>query len=276
MKRLLLGMLGCLFATVTLADGVRAVQERVEDSMLVTGTIGVTPQGTVLGYTLDHPEKLPPAVGQVVGETLPRWTFRPVLSDGRPVAAKATMSLRLVARPLGGGKYKVVVHSAYFGDPSEGVKPVKTARVLYPRSIARDRISATVYVLLRVDRSGRVVDAATEQVNLQTIADDEVLKRYRKLFAEASVKGLSQWTFTPAAPSDPAPYRVVRMPVAYSVWPEKNVEPYGQWRAYVPGPVQPVPWLDDDKLLTGGADALPGDGIFGPSTLSLLTPLDPG
>lgn len=275
MKRLLYGVLGCLFATMALAGGLKSVRERVEDSMVVTGTIAVTPQGTVLAYALDQPEKLPPAVSQAVSETLPRWTFRPVLRDGKPVASKARMSLRVVAQPIGGGNYRVIVHSAYFGDPDADFKQVRSVRIIYPRPAIRERIAATVYMLLRLDRSGKVVDAAAEQVNLQAIADDQTLDRYRQLFAEASVKGLRQWAYTPADPSDPAPYRILSMPVTYSVGPGTR-EPYGQWQAYVPGPTQLVPWLDDQTLLTGGADALPGDGLYGPAILSLMKPLNSG
>ena len=261
MKRLLYGVLGCLFATMALAGGPKSVRERVEDSMVITGTIAVTPQGTVLAYALDHPEKLPSAVSQAVSETLPRWTFQPVLRDGKPAASKARMSLRVVAQPIGGGNYRVAVHSAYFGDPGVDVKPVRTVRIAYPRPAIRERLAATVYMLVRIDRSGKVVDAAAEQVNLQAIADDRTLERYRQLFAEVSVKGFRQWIYTPAAASDPAPYRILSMPVNFSVNPGAQDAPYGQWQAYVPGPVQLVPWLDDEKLLTGGADALPGDGL---------------
>jgi hypothetical protein len=48
-------MLGLLPVGSALAEGPRAIRERVEGSMVVTGSIGVTPEGAVLGYTLDHP-----------------------------------------------------------------------------------------------------------------------------------------------------------------------------------------------------------------------------
>jgi hypothetical protein len=279
MKRLLSGILGVLLAGVTLAGGIRSVRERVEGSMVVTGTIGVTPQGTVLGYTLDHPEKLPPVVADVIGKNIPHWTFRPVLQDGKPVAAKAKMSLRVVASPIADGKFQVALRSAYFGDESAGIRMVSSTRPRYPREAIRDRADGTAYVILRIDRAGRVADAFAEQVNMRVLAEDAELARLRTLFAESSLKALRQWTFTPADPTDHEPYRVVRVPVSYEVSEQGHLptrEVYGQWQSYVPGPVEPAPWFDSDKMLSGGGDALPGDGVYGPSALSLLTPLDHG
>lgn len=279
MKRLLSGMLGLLLAGSALADGPRAIRERVEGSMVVTGTIGVTADGAVLGYTLDHPEQLPPVVADVIGKDVPNWTFRPVVQDGKPVAAKARMSLRVVATPVGDGKFQVGIRSAYFGDESAVIKKVQTVQPRYPRAAIEDRASGTAYVILRIDRAGKVADGFAEQVNLQVIAGDAELDRLRKLFAESSLRALQQWTFTAADPSNREPYRVIRIPVRYQVS-EFGHRPtpigYGQWEGYLPGPVEPAPWPDQDKLLTGGGDALPGDGVYGPPALSLLTPLDRG
>ena len=280
MKRLLLGMLGLLLAGSVSAGGLLTVRARVEGSMVVTGTIGVTPQGTVLGYTLDQSEKLPPVVVEVIGKTVPGWTFQPVLQDGKPVAAKAKMNLRLVARPLGEGKYQVAVRSAYFGDEEAAAKEMVVTRTKprYPREAIQERFSGTAYAILRIDRAGHVADAFARQVNMRVLADDKELERMRKLFAEATVKALQQWIFVPAEPADRKPYRIVQVPVSYEVSEAGHLpfrEVYGQWQSYVPGPTEPAPWFDRDMMLTGG-DALPGDGVYGPSSLSLLTPLDNG
>jgi hypothetical protein len=279
MKRLLAVVLGLLLAHAAVAGGLRSVRERVEASMVVTGTIGVTPQGTVLGYALDHPEKLPPVVVDVIGKNVPAWTFQPVLEHGKPVSAKARMSLRMVARPVGDGKFAVAIRSAYFGDRSEGIKAVSTRQPRYPREAIQERAGSTTYVVLRVDRAGHVADAFAEKVNMRLIATDVELDRLRKLFAEASLKALRQWTFTPAASTDQEPYREVRVPVSYEVGGLDNLpvrEAYGQWQGYVPGPEQPAPWFDKSDALAAGTDALPGDGIYGKPSLSLLTPLDHG
>lgn len=280
MKRLLLGMLGLLLAGSLLAGDVRAVRARVEGSMIVTGAIEVSAQGTVLGYALDHPEKLPPVVVSLIAKSLPAWTFQPVLRDHVPVAVKTSMSLRLVAKPIGGGKYQVGVHSAYFGDQSAGIElvgPRPSPR--YPREALQERASGVTYVMLRIDRAGHVADAFVEQVNMRVLASDEELDRTRKLFSEASLQALRQWNFSPAGPSDHGPFRVVRVPVSYELTDRGRLlspEVYGQWQSYVPGPLALAPWVDQDSALTGGVDAFPADGIYGPSQLTLLTPLDHG
>ena len=278
MKRWLLGTVGCLLAGTALAGGPRAVREQVEASMVVTGSIGVTPQGTVLAYTIDHPEKLPPLIVDLIGKDLPRWTFQPVLLDGKPVSAKAGMSLRLVARSAGDGKFQIGVRSAWFGDPGQGIKKDRMDPPRYPIQAVRGRVEGTVYLALRVDREGKVADAAAEQVNLRVIAGDNEMKHWRDLFAKATVEAAKAWTFTPAEASDHALYRDVKVPVAYglSAGPIARRPVYGQWETYVPGPLEPVPWSDADRMLTGGVDALPDDGVYGAPSLSLLTPLDHG
>jgi hypothetical protein len=246
--------------------------------MVVTGTIGITPQGGVMGYTLDQPEKLPPVVAEVIGENIPRWSFEPVLREGKPIAAKTRMTLRLVARPMGSGKFQIAVRGAYFGDQGLVAKTVKAAQPRFPREAIRNRLDAWVYLALRIDRAGNVADVVAQQVNLRVIANDNELDHWRKLFATATVDAVRQWTFTPADASDHGPYRVVRVPVVYRISegssPRKPA--YGQWESYVPGPLEPAPWLDADKQITDAADALPGEGVYGPSELTLLTPLDRG
>jgi len=273
MKRLMVGMAALLMAGTALAARPGDLQKQVEASMLVTGTIGITPEGTVLGYTLDQPERLPPVVSDVVLKNVPRWTFKPVLKDGKPVAAKTKMSLRLVAHPAGNGNVTVGIKSAYFGDDSADMRTVHSVMPRYPRQALHDRVGGTVYVLLRIDRTGKVVDAIAQQVDLQELAGEDLLKHWRDLLAGASLDAVRQWTFTPAAPGETAAYRYARMPVSYAVGPSRPAA-YGTWESYLPGPLEPQPWSDNDVMLSGGADALPGDGVYGKQSLSLLTPLD--
>jgi hypothetical protein len=276
MKHLLSGMLCLLLAGPALASG-PSVRERVEESMVVTGTITVAPDGTVGGYTLDRPERIEPIAAQVIGKNIPRWAFEPVLHEGKPAAAKAKMNLRLVAKPLGDGKFAVSISSAYFGEADSSMKRDMSARPLYPMRAIYARVEGTVYLMLSIDRTGKVNDAVAEQVNLRVIASDMVLQRWRKLFAESSVAAGRRWTFAPAAADDAEPYRVVRVPITYQLHRMGALvsDTYGQWVGYVPGPIEPAPWFDTDKMLTAGHDALPEDGgIYGKPSLSLRTPLD--
>ena len=115
MKRLLLGLLCILLSGVVLATAEEDVAKRAEASMLVTGSIVVAPDGSVQSYAVDHPEKLPSVVAGLVGKDLSRWRFAPVLLDGKPVAAKAPMSMRVVASKRDDGNYNIGIRSAYFG-----------------------------------------------------------------------------------------------------------------------------------------------------------------
>jgi hypothetical protein len=279
MKRWLLGLgMGCLVLAGAASAAGPSARDRMEASMLVEGTLGVTPTGTVLAYSLDQAEKLPPAVVQTIAKAVPRWTFKPVLVDGKPVAAKAKMHLRLVASPLGDGSYRVAIRSAYFGDESSTItRNGKGTPPRYPLDALRGRIEATVYLLLRVDREGRVADAIAQQVNLNVAGSERVLSKWREVFAEPSLRAARTWTYSAAGPSDPD-FRVLRTPIVYHLQevngPERHA--YGQWEGYVPGPLAVAPWFDADTMLSGGADALPGDGTYGAPSLSLLTPLGPG
>ena len=276
MKRLLLGLLCLLLAGAALASG-PTVRERVEASMVVTGTIKVAPDGTVAGYTLDRAERIAPTVIEVIRKAVTRWTFEPVLLDGKPVIAKARMSLRLVARPIGEGRFEVGIRSAYFGEADHAMKRDMSTRPRYPEPAIYKRVQGTVYLALRIDRAGKVDDAFAEQVNLRVITSDTRLKRWRELLAESSLAAARHWTFAPAAADDARRYRVVRVPVAYALHEMGSSEPdlYGQWVGYVPGPIEPSPWFDADTMLSGRSDALPEDGgIYGKPSLSLRTPLD--
>lgn len=274
MKRLLMGWLVLLLAGSAIG-GSPAPSERIEASRLVDGTIGITPTGTVLAYTLDRPERLQPVVKEAIAKSVPQWTFRPVLLDRKPVAAKAPMHLRLVASPRADGAYDIHIASAYFGDQSSSVmQRGEKVAPRYPAPALRARLGGTVYLLLRIDRDGHVAEAIARQVNLGAHASERVLTQWRALFAESPLRAARQWTFSPAATGDPA-YRIVTAPVRYELH-ELNARPkdaYGQWESYVPGPVEPAPWFDADNLLSAGTDAVPADGIFSEPSLRLLTPL---
>lgn len=276
MKRLLLSLAGLLLCSAALAAGPAAVRKRVEASMLVTGTIEVAPDGTVQGYTLDRAKDLPPVATDIIGKNIPHWTFQPVLLAGKPVAAKAKMSLRLVAKPIGNGDYTVSVSGAYFGERNTSLKRDMSERPRYPQAALHARVAGTVYLLLRLDRAGKVQDALAEQVNLTAIDSDNGLDHWRQVFATSSLDAARHWTFAPAQASDQATFRIVRVPVVYHLeaWGQTPPDTYGQWQGYVPGPIEPAPWFDADKMLSGGADALPGDGVYDKPSLSLLTPLD--
>jgi TonB family protein len=281
MKRWLIGLFCVLLSSAALAAGPAAVRKRVQASMLLTGTIVVAPDGSVSSYAIDKPEKLPPMVTGLIAESIPKWKFEPTLLDGKPVAAKAKMSVRFVAKPLGDDKYSVGISGTEFGQnvPGESITYKNRVAPTYPPQAANSRISGTVYLLLRVGRQGQVQEAVAEQVNLVVVDSDEELERGRKMLANSALAAARKWTFN--LPTSGAhmndEYWVARVPIAYDLMsgPLRD-DDYGKWQPYVPGPKQPVPWMDDQRLLSGSADALPDGGLqpLEEDGLRLITPPD--
>jgi hypothetical protein len=281
MKRFLMGLFCVLLSGVALAAGPDAVRKQVQASMLLTGKIVVAPDGSVRSYAVDNAEKLPPAVTSLIANNVPKWTFKPTLLDGKPVAAEAAMSFRVVAKPLGDDKFSINISGADFGHgkPGESISYKHRVNPGYPSEAAHSGVSGTVYLLLRVGRHGQVVDAVAEQVNMTVLGSDAELERWRQALANSALRAAKQWTFNPPTSGKDldAEYWVARVPVNYNLrrFGESSSDEYGQWQSYVPGPRQPVPWFDDKQLASTSADALPdGDIQQVDQGLHLTSPLN--
>ena len=282
MKRLLLLLpLYGLLAGTALAN--RSTE--VEASTLVTGTIVVAPDGHVRSYAVDQPEKVTPAVLALIGKYVPTWRFQPVLVEGKPVTAKAVMSLRLVARKTTHGDYTVRISGASFGHGAPNAQlTYKNRRAIpsYPRELVREGVGGTAYLVLKIDSQGRVANAAAEQVDLTVKGDNVQMRRWREILASSALEAAAKWTFnTPASgQSAAANYWFARVPVTY--WLHRVDGPddtlrYGQWHAYVPGPRELIPWLNPAVVASGSADAVPENGIQPlDAGLRLATPLTGG
>jgi hypothetical protein len=137
-------------------------------------------------------------------------------------------------------------------------------------------MEATVYLLLRLDRPGHVADAIAQQVNLNVTGSERVISRWREVFAGPSLGCGENAGLFRGRPGRP---RLSRAADSDRV----SVERAGRTRAprlravggLCTGPVTVAPWSDADAMLSGAADALSQDGIYGEPTLSLLTPLGP-
>src|SRR3546814_4280506 len=75
--------------------------------MLLTGTIDIEHDGSVSGYALDQPEKVPDYVASLLDRRVAAWQFEPTVHDGRAVAVRSPMSVRMVARPVGEDGFEV-------------------------------------------------------------------------------------------------------------------------------------------------------------------------
>lgn len=268
MRNWFVGVLCMGLCAVAVASGPGGVRKRVQASMLLTGTIVVAPDGSVRSYVIDHADKVDSHAIALVNGFVPKWTFEPVLRGGHPVLAKARMSMRLVAKPVGDGDYAMSIVGTHFGQsiPGEEISYKERAAPLYPLQAARGHVSGTVYLLLRVGRQGQVEDAAAEQVNLAVVAGDQDMRQWREILARSALVAARKWTFNVPTTGEHRneSHWIARVPVNYSMSHEyeSRADRYGKWESYVPGPRELVPWVQDKQLLSGSADALPGDGLY--------------
>lgn len=265
-----------LVAGATHALGPGGVRKQAEASMLVRGTLDITPDGRVSSHQLDGADKLPSGVVKLLAERIAQWQFEPVLVDNRAVPARSPMQLRLVAK-RDGDNYLLRIAGATFGAPPEGEWPSsqgKLAPPRYPKEAAYAGVSGTVYLVLRVGRDGRVEDTVAEQVNLRFVASEGAMTRWRALLANAAASTAKDWKFSPPTRGEEvdAPFWSVRVPVDFTF--DMKEGKAGEWLAYVPGPRQPVPWRtwDDARL---SPDAVAAGGVYPdrPTGPRLLTPL---
>lgn len=256
------------------------VRKDAEASMVLTGTVEVNPDGSLHGYTIDRREQVPPEVVAIVDKNITRWTFK--LSAPVTDVVSTKMSLRLLAKPAGEGKFAVTVSGASFGDndgrngETVSYKSHDPAPA-YPRAAVDARVSGTVFLLLRIGRDGLVQEGVAEQVNLDQYGTANEMRLYRKLLADAALQAAQKWTYNPPTRGKGVddPYWQVRIPVRFNLLPfgERPKDDYGHWHGYIPGPRQTPSWISQ-TLLSEAPDAMTGDGLHaGSSLLRLATPL---
>lgn len=280
-RDLMRAWLACAALVATLpamAQSVGEVKKTVEASMLVNGQIEITPQGAVKSYALDKEGELAPEVKQLLSKAIPLWTFDPVERNGKAVAARSKMNLRLVARQVEADRYEMSIRSAQFdGDPQPGetvgndtMRPPR-----YPKTAAQHGVGGTVYLLLQVGRDGKVKQAAAEQTNLRVVDREQNMRKWRTLLETAAIESAKHWTFVPPTKGESANDASwqVRIPVSYWVGIAKIPEDT-EWQSYVPGPRNVIPWAVPTKAEMG-VDA-GGEGQLSQvgAGLQLKTPLN--
>lgn len=260
--------------------GVDDVAKTVQASMVVTGIIAVNPDGSVYGYSLDHRDELPAEVVKLIGNTLPQWEFNPVDVDGKPARARARMSLRIVAQQAQPKHWAASIKGAQFAKDvagSNGMCPPgaclsydHVTLPTYPLRMveAHSHVAGTVYLMVAVDRDGRVANAAVRQVDLQRTSISSQMDRWRHAFAAATLKVIHQWTFHVPTAGDPPKggHWVLDIPMEFNAKYDGRMimadAGYGQWNVYVPGPVHSIPWVKtgtDAVAVYRNADAIPND-----------------
>ena len=289
-------LLGLVLPILAFAHGgVDAAKRSVQAGMLVTGMIAVNPDGSVYGYSLDQKDKLPAAVVQLVAETIPSWKFTPVVEDGKPVLAKALMSLRVVAYQDEPKHFVASVSGAAFGqdaaESDDSCRPGacltyrdRSKELIYPVNLMQSGVSGTVYLVVEVNRQGRVAQAAVRQVDLRKLADATMLKRWSEQLGQASLEAARHWTFNIPTVGEGAKSNqwFVEVPINFELTVQgQQPKGYGQWDAYVPGPVNPIPWYPYESSHVAsnhGSDAIPNGTVpfVADPRFVLLTPASGG
>lgn len=282
--------LALLAATTAFAAGPAEVREQVEASMLVTGTLVIEPDGRVSTWDLDRREKILEPVVELIGKAAGSWVFEPVVVDGEAVRAKARMSLRVVATPHDDDNFQLTIRSGHFGDDAmsaqERRKAAATDRArslrmsppAYPAAALSAGVRGTVYLVVRINRDGRVEDVFAEQVNLRTIGSEREMERMRQMLARPALAAARRWTFSIPTTGEDADndYWSLRIPVQYLLYDEK--EPgYGEWQAYIPGPRHKAPWSKRELRPDESPDAMVAGRVYQEGReMKLLTPLGEG
>jgi hypothetical protein len=270
---LVLVLMALCIVTTAQAGNANVARKQIESSLLVTGTITVAPDGSVLTHTLDPTDALGGELSKFVDGSIEKWHFHPVVVDGKVVTAKVPMSLRLVARPADDGNMNVTIASTYFGRreelpaTSDVQRRARLAPPQYPQGALSVGGKGTVYLILQVGRDGSVMNVGAEQVNLKVLGTDEQMAALRKQFTEASVLVAKRWRFVPPTTTAAANEDswLVRVPVSFVLGSEKAAKrlKVGSWDSYVPGPRNmDMPWAHEQLRTAGSPDALPENGVY--------------
>ncbi|MGY0651952.1 energy transducer TonB [Luteimonas sp. A537] len=288
MGRIWIGLASVLLAAAvfTFPAGASTMLKRTEASMLVTGSVVVEPDGRVSTWEVDQRDRLPAEVVRLVGQTAPTWRFEPVLVDGEAVRARAPMSLRVVVKALDEGSYQLSIRSGHFGDDATAGAGAGTDRVTslkmgppaYPERALREFVRGTVYLVLRINRAGAVEDVFAEQVNLRTAGSEAEMKRMRALLSRPALAAARNWTFRIPTTGEDADAEgwSLRVPVDYMIG-DESAPAYGEWQAYIPGPLQRAPWSGRELRADEGPDAMIAGRLYQEGAgMKLLTPLAEG
>jgi len=213
--------------------------------MSADGEVQIAPDGSVSDYRLQS--KLSPAIADLVDKDVRRWQFQPILVDGKAVVAKTAMHLELKAEPADGkDNYRIRVTEVRFGELR---RAARMRPPHYPKEAVIAHLGAKVLLAVRLDETGKVLDVQPYQTSLDARASSEnEAERWRKMFEQASMTAARtwQWNMSETINGKTVGASVI-VPIAFTVRDVGKPEPTG-WRALIPGPVHPAPWMNSTTL----------------------------
>ena len=255
-------------------------------TLRVDGELTISPEGGVADYQLRT--KLDPQVEALVKRAVPKWRFKPILVDGKPVIAKSPMRITLAAVEMPQG-YQVTVDNVVFrpNTPEEwkaelasrkahpGISvageaprpPVTiTSKSLtppqYPGGLQRLGVEGIVLLNLRLHPDGKVAEVFAAQSSLLNVKGRSgLMDRARTMLERSASDVAKRWTFNVEAqdPQGLSPVTLtVRVPVAYTLDPPDETTDglAGKWRHEFRGPNLTAPWLPDKNAAKIGVSDL--------------------
>jgi hypothetical protein len=219
--------------------------------MSADGEVQIAADGSVSDYRLQS--KLVPTVAELVDKDVRGWRFEPVVVDGVPVVAKTTMHLALKAEPVDDkGSYRIRIVNVRFGEPRRNgqMRPPR-----YPVEAIREHLGAKVLLAVRLDETGKVVDAQAYQTSLDMRWNSENdAERWRKLFEHASIAAARNWHYDLSETINGKTIGTSAIvPIIFSLNNVAGSQPQeGTWKAYQAGPLHPAPWMNTKMLADAG------------------------
>ncbi|MFY2763791.1 hypothetical protein [Arenimonas sp. MALMAid1274] len=234
------------------------------------GTLVIGPDGGVTEVDLTSEGDLGKGVLEGFEQRILAWRFEPITEQGRPVNARAHLSLALVAaRKRGVETTTMGIREVNFLDPpsQEGVAaPALADRAMpvFPKLGIEYGVGADMGLVLKLDGQGRVEQVAVERLALLRVgARQPQLARIAQQFRSSAETAARRWTLPGYEPG-----AVVRMPLRYTPpqmnpgWVQASVQP-------VELPAWAVAGLAGERVV-----ALDASGAAASRRVKLLTPLD--
>lgn len=231
-----------------------------------------------LGKVVEHRyvTKIDPAVVAGIDRAIAKWRFQPHVKDGVAVAVRTPFEVTLAGRLISAEKFEINVESARFGaaalpcDDKTFCKrnaEMENAPRLpnYPKGLLISGVSGMVLVYLKIDPTGRVIDASVGQSALFNVKGQmDVLSKARKnLERECLIYSKKvKWT---AGTGDPVggsdPNRMAAQPFVFKMA-GTDVNNLGVWRLEARGPKQIAVWMQKDKANAPGVSDVDGKGLY--------------
>ncbi len=255
--RLIAALLACLLAFSVHADDVLVTLD-------ARGEIEIGPDGRVIAHRLD--DRLRAPVARAIARTIDTWTFEPVLEDGKPIIAVTRMHLVIEAIEQSTDAVALRLKHVWFGDQ---LKQVESKAPRYPTDALRAGLDAHVVLALRLDETGRVVDAHPFRTSFAPGVTDGTAKRFRSRFEKASVEAALHWRYA-AEVSRPGGVTVYA-PVVFTISRNGLSGTKGRWLAWEPGEAVQPPWLSAHTVGTYTPALAEGTAMLADERIRLKT-----